>query len=107
MIFCRLLGLLLCGTAATVYFASQSIRLTVVATLACSLLLQMVYFASVLFLIWRSSCAGKAGQGLSFSIGPRKFGTSRLTMMRVGMKLKMGPSAVKRSAYRCYSREAP
>lgn len=62
MIFCRLLALLLCGTAATVYFASQSIRLTVVATLACSLLLQMVYFASVLFLIWRSSRAGKAGQ---------------------------------------------
>ncbi|BBD36239.1 exopolysaccharide repressor protein [Aminobacter sp. Y103A] len=61
--FCRLLALVLCGTAATVYLASQSIRLTVVATLACSLLLQMVYFASVLFLIWRSGCAGKAGQG--------------------------------------------
>ncbi|WP_136617658.1 MULTISPECIES: exopolysaccharide production repressor protein [Mesorhizobium] len=66
IIFCRLLGLVLCGNAATVYFASQSIRLTVVATLACSLLLQMVYFASVLFLIWRSSRAGKAGQGAEF-----------------------------------------
>ncbi|WP_432284950.1 exopolysaccharide production repressor protein [Aminobacter sp. BA135] len=71
MIFCRLLALLLCGTAATVYFASQSIRLTVVATLGCSLLLQMVYFASVLFLIWRSSCAGKAGQGKTHGLsGP-------------------------------------
>ncbi|WP_246741050.1 exopolysaccharide production repressor protein [Mesorhizobium sp. NZP2298] len=72
MIFCRLLALLLCGTAATVYFASQSIRLTVVATLACSLLLQMVYFASVLFLIWRSSSAGKAGQGAELFDGSQE-----------------------------------
>ncbi|MCA0045882.1 hypothetical protein LB577_02750 [Mesorhizobium sp. B283B1A] len=30
-------------------------RLAVVATLACSLLLQMVYFGSMLFLLWQSS----------------------------------------------------
>ncbi|WP_245436405.1 exopolysaccharide production repressor protein [Mesorhizobium tamadayense] len=40
-----------------VYFASHSIPLTIVTTLACSLLLQMVYFGSVLVLIWRSGCA--------------------------------------------------
>ncbi|WP_096453668.1 MULTISPECIES: exopolysaccharide production repressor protein [unclassified Mesorhizobium] len=62
IIFCRLLGLVLCGNAVTVYFASHSFRLAVVTTLGCSLLLQLGYFASVLFLIWRSSCAGKAGQ---------------------------------------------
>ncbi|OBP78266.1 MULTISPECIES: exopolysaccharide production repressor protein [Mesorhizobium] len=61
--FCRLLGLVLCGNAVTVYFVSHSFRLAVVTTLGCSLLLQLGYFASVLFLIWRSSCAGKAGQG--------------------------------------------
>ncbi|PWJ87661.1 LPS synthesis regulator SyrA [Mesorhizobium loti] len=62
IIFCRLLGLVLCGNAVTVYFASHSFRLAVVTTLGCSLLLQLGYFASVLFLIWRSSCAGKTGQ---------------------------------------------
>ncbi|TSE00874.1 exopolysaccharide repressor protein [Mesorhizobium intechi] len=63
IIFCRVLGLVLGGNAVTVYFASHSFRLAVVTTLGCSLFLQLGYFASVLFLIWRSSCAGKAGQG--------------------------------------------
>ncbi|WJI72323.1 hypothetical protein NLY36_20860 [Mesorhizobium sp. C399B] len=31
-------------------------------TLACSLLLQLAYFASVLFLIWRSGLVSRAGQ---------------------------------------------
>ncbi|MES0200925.1 exopolysaccharide production repressor protein [Mesorhizobium sp. M0011] len=31
-------------------------------TLACSLLLQLAYFGSVLFLIWRSGFAREAGQ---------------------------------------------
>ncbi|MER9064106.1 exopolysaccharide production repressor protein [Mesorhizobium sp. M0698] len=44
----------------TVYFASHSIRTVVVTTLACSLLLQLAYFASVLFLIWWSGCANRA-----------------------------------------------
>ncbi|MER9656244.1 exopolysaccharide production repressor protein [Mesorhizobium sp. M0152] len=61
-IFFRVLGLVLCGTALIVYFASHSIRTGVVATLACSLLLQLAYFASVLFLIWRSGCVSRAGQ---------------------------------------------
>ncbi|PBB95637.1 exopolysaccharide production repressor protein [Mesorhizobium sp. WSM3862] len=61
--FCRLAGLVLCGNAVTVYFGSHSFHLAVITTLGCSLLLQLGYFASVLFLIWRSSCAGKAGQG--------------------------------------------
>ncbi|MER9408318.1 exopolysaccharide production repressor protein [Mesorhizobium caraganae] len=46
----------------TVYFASHSIGRVVVTTLACSLLLQLAYFASVLFLIWRSGCDSRVGQ---------------------------------------------
>ncbi|MER8511121.1 exopolysaccharide production repressor protein [Mesorhizobium sp. M0894] len=46
----------------TVYFASHSIPLAIVTTLACSLLLQVVYFGSVLFLLWRSSCACRADE---------------------------------------------
>ncbi|MER9266112.1 exopolysaccharide production repressor protein [Mesorhizobium sp. M0410] len=61
-IFCRVLGLVLCSNALIVYFASHSIRTVVVTTLACSLLLQLAYFASVLFLIWRSGCVSRAGQ---------------------------------------------
>ncbi|MER9883979.1 exopolysaccharide production repressor protein [Mesorhizobium sp. M0118] len=61
-IFCRVLGLVLCSAALTVYFASHSIGTVVVTTLACSLLLQLAYFASVLFLIWRSGCVSRAGQ---------------------------------------------
>lgn len=62
-IFCRVLGLVLCSNALIVYFASHSIRTVVVTTLACSLLLQLAYFVSVLFLIWRSGCDSRAGQG--------------------------------------------
>ncbi|MER9368427.1 exopolysaccharide production repressor protein [Mesorhizobium sp. M0518] len=53
---------MLCSTALTVYFASHSIGTVVVTTLTCSLLLQLAYFASVLFLIWRSGCVSRAGQ---------------------------------------------
>ncbi|WP_245485595.1 MULTISPECIES: exopolysaccharide production repressor protein [unclassified Mesorhizobium] len=60
MLFCRLLGLVLCGNAMIVYLASHSIPLAVIATLACSLLLQVVYFGSVLVLIRRSRCACRA-----------------------------------------------
>ncbi|MER9451997.1 exopolysaccharide production repressor protein [Mesorhizobium sp. M0254] len=60
--FYRVLWLVLCSNALTVYFASHSIRAVVVTTLACWLLLQVAYFASVLFLIWRSGCASRAGQ---------------------------------------------
>ncbi|MER9964767.1 exopolysaccharide production repressor protein [Mesorhizobium sp. M0045] len=61
-IFCRVLGLVLCSTALSVYFASHSIGTVVVTTLTCSLLLQLAYFGSVLFLIWRSGFAREAGQ---------------------------------------------
>lgn len=60
--FCRVMGLVLCGNALIVYFASHSIGTAVVTTLACSLLLQLAYFGSVLFLIWRSGFAREAGQ---------------------------------------------
>ncbi|MER8469438.1 exopolysaccharide production repressor protein [Mesorhizobium sp. M1328] len=61
-IFCRVLGLVLCSTALIVYFASHSIGTVVITTLTCSLLLQLAYFASVIFLIWRSGCVSRAGQ---------------------------------------------
>ncbi|WP_244571520.1 exopolysaccharide production repressor protein [Mesorhizobium carmichaelinearum] len=68
--FFRVLVLVLCSNAATVYFGSHSIRLAILTTLACSLLLQVVYFASVLFLVWQSSRASRAGEkGLSISTG--------------------------------------
>ncbi|MER9164718.1 exopolysaccharide production repressor protein [Mesorhizobium sp. M0715] len=60
--FCRVLGLVLCSTALTVYFDSHSIGTVVLTSLACSLLLQLAYFASVLFLIWRSGLVSRAGQ---------------------------------------------
>ncbi|MER9105826.1 exopolysaccharide production repressor protein [Mesorhizobium sp. M0848] len=60
--FCRVLGVVLCSTALTVYFASHSIGTVVVTTLACSLLLQLAYFASVLFLIWRDSRVGQRAE---------------------------------------------
>ncbi|MER9951818.1 exopolysaccharide production repressor protein [Mesorhizobium sp. M0047] len=53
---------MLCSTALTVYFASHSLGTVVVTTLTCSLLLQLAYFASVLFLIWRSGSDSRAGQ---------------------------------------------
>ncbi|MER8731203.1 exopolysaccharide production repressor protein [Mesorhizobium sp. M1227] len=61
-IFCRVLGLVLCSTALIGYFVSHSIGTVVITTLTCSLLLQLAYFASVLFLIWRSGCVSRAGQ---------------------------------------------
>ncbi|MER8684895.1 MULTISPECIES: exopolysaccharide production repressor protein [unclassified Mesorhizobium] len=70
-IFCRVLGLVLCSNALIVYFASHSIRTVVVTTLACSLLLQLAYFASVLFLIWRSGCANRSGE-MAEHFGTRK-----------------------------------
>ncbi|MER8374818.1 exopolysaccharide production repressor protein [Mesorhizobium sp. M1406] len=51
--------------------------------MACWLLLQVAYFASVLFLIWRSGCASRARQGLGMhfiSVVKRKADTSRQTM---------------------------
>ncbi|OWK20893.1 hypothetical protein AJ88_25220 [Mesorhizobium amorphae CCBAU 01583] len=78
-IFCRVLGVVLCSNALTVYFASHSIRLAVVTTLACSLLLQVAYFASVLFLIWRSASLTELAKGLSISAVARKLDPRRQT----------------------------
>lgn len=60
--FCRLLHLAMCASLLGTYVVSQSIRRAMVATLGIWLLLQVAYFASVLFLVWRSSCAPKVGQ---------------------------------------------
>ncbi|WP_371259080.1 exopolysaccharide production repressor protein [Ensifer sp. BR816] len=45
-----------------VYFVSYSIRRVLVTTFAGWLLLQVAYFAGVLFLVWRSSCAQRSAQ---------------------------------------------
>ncbi|WP_280736434.1 exopolysaccharide production repressor protein [Sinorhizobium numidicum] len=62
-VFHRALWLLLCTNAIAVYFASHSIRRLIVSTLAFSLLLQLAYFGSVLFLLWRA----RRAEHLSFS----------------------------------------
>lgn len=82
MIFCRLFGLVLCGNAMIVYLASHSIPLAVVTTLACSLLLQVVYFGSVLFLTWRSSCDCRAGERAEHFGRARKLDSSQRIFMR-------------------------
>ncbi|ESW70546.1 hypothetical protein X773_28125 [Mesorhizobium sp. LSJC285A00] len=67
--------MVLCSTALTVYFASHSIGTVVVTTLACSLLLQLAYFASVLFLIWRSGCDSRVGQRAEHFGSPKEVGS--------------------------------
>ncbi|CCM80295.1 conserved exported hypothetical protein [Rhizobium mesoamericanum STM3625] len=59
--FCLLL-LLVGASALTSYFVSHSIRSVVVTTMGAWLLLQVAYFASMLFLIWRSSRAQSGRQ---------------------------------------------
>ncbi|MDK1378634.1 MULTISPECIES: exopolysaccharide production repressor protein [unclassified Sinorhizobium] len=61
-VFCSVLALFLCTNALTVYFFSHSIRQVIVATLVGCLLLQVAYFGSVIFLIWRSSCDQRDAQ---------------------------------------------
>jgi len=61
-IFCLLLLLVVGASALTSYFVSHSIRSVMVITLGAWLLLQVAYFASVLFLFWRSSRAQSGRQ---------------------------------------------
>ncbi|WP_274608716.1 exopolysaccharide production repressor protein [Mesorhizobium sp. 113-1-2] len=61
-----------------VYVASYSIGRAIVITLASSLLLQLAYFASVLFLVWQSGCARKAGKSADASLWfPRRWSPHR------------------------------
>ncbi|MER9764008.1 exopolysaccharide production repressor protein [Mesorhizobium sp. M0138] len=66
---------MLCSTALTVYFASRSIGTVIVTTLACSLLLQLAYFASVLFLICRSGWVSRADQRAEHSDSCKEVGS--------------------------------
>jgi len=61
-IFCLLLLLVVGASALTTCFVSHSIRSVMVTTMGAWLLLQVAYFASVLFLIWRSSRAQSGRQ---------------------------------------------
>ncbi|WP_345774893.1 exopolysaccharide production repressor protein [Sinorhizobium prairiense] len=66
----------------TVYFVTNSIRQVIVATLAGWLLLQVAYFASVLFLIWRSSCVREMPKGLSISVNAGQFAIGRNSIIK-------------------------
>ncbi|MER9419481.1 exopolysaccharide production repressor protein [Mesorhizobium sp. M0306] len=81
-IFHRVLWLVLFSNALAVYFASHSIRAVVVTTVAWLLLLQVAYFASVLFLIWRCGWASRAGKRAEHFGRCRKLDASRWTIMR-------------------------
>ncbi|WP_312032769.1 exopolysaccharide production repressor protein [Sinorhizobium psoraleae] len=50
----------MCANALTVYFVSHSIRRVIIATVCTLLLLQVAYFGSVLFLVWRARCKRRA-----------------------------------------------
>ncbi|KAA3448036.1 hypothetical protein C7I87_24165 [Mesorhizobium sp. SARCC-RB16n] len=66
---CVALAVVLPINALAVYLISFSICAVVVMTLSCALLLQAGYFASVLFLIWRSSCPGRVAQKAKYFDG--------------------------------------
>ncbi|MQW86342.1 hypothetical protein GHJ82_05540 [Sinorhizobium saheli] len=59
-IFCRVLQLVVCANALTVYFVSHSVPRVIISTLGTSLLLQVAYFGSVLILVWRAKCNRRA-----------------------------------------------
>ncbi|RDJ01931.1 hypothetical protein B5K06_32630 [Rhizobium grahamii] len=59
--FCLLL-LVVGASGLTSYFVSHSIRSVVVTTMGAWLLLQVAHFASMFFLIWRSSRAQSGRQ---------------------------------------------
>lgn len=48
-----MLGVLFVFAVAT-YFATQSVWTTLIQTLLCAVLIQIGYFAAVLFMVWRS-----------------------------------------------------
>lgn len=60
LLFLRgLVGVLLVFAAAT-YLMTHSLATTLVRTVVCGLLIQVGYFAVVLFLVWRSTDRGEA-----------------------------------------------
>nr|WP_245442432.1 exopolysaccharide production repressor protein [Mesorhizobium hawassense] len=65
-----------------IWVASHSIRRVTVTTVACSLLLQVGYFGSVLFLMAVRPRTQNWGKRLSISAVTRKLDTSRQTMVR-------------------------
>ena len=81
-IFCLLVLLVVGASAPTSYFVSHSIRIVMVTTMGAWLLLQVAYFASMLFLIWRSSRAQSGRQRAKRSIIARKDAISRKRIMR-------------------------
>ncbi|MGX9120423.1 exopolysaccharide production repressor protein [Mesorhizobium sp. BHbsci] len=70
--FYRVMALVLPTNALIIHLASHSIRAAMVKTLGCALVLQAGYFASVLFLIWRSSRLASAAQKAKHCDGDRE-----------------------------------
>jgi exopolysaccharide production repressor protein len=59
LLFLRGMIVVLLAFAITTYVITQSLWTTFVQTLICAVLLQIGYFAAVLFLVWRSADKGK------------------------------------------------
>ncbi|WP_245314452.1 exopolysaccharide production repressor protein [Sinorhizobium alkalisoli] len=63
--------MVLCADLLAVYFVSHSIRKVIITALGISVLLQVAYFGSVLFFVWRAKstrrAVERAGQERSYS----------------------------------------
>lgn len=58
-VFVSMIGALLAFAVAT-YFLTQSLPMTLIETVICAILLQVGYFAGVLYLSWKETKARKA-----------------------------------------------
>jgi exopolysaccharide production repressor protein len=65
LLFLRGLIAVLIVFAIASYAITQSPWTTFIQTLICAVLIQVGYFAAVLFLVWRSGAASKGGSALS------------------------------------------
>lgn len=69
LLFLRgLVGVLIVFAIAS-YAITQSLWTTILQTVICAVLIQVGYFAAVLFLVWRSGAASKGGSTLSRNEG--------------------------------------
>jgi exopolysaccharide production repressor protein len=66
LLFLRGMLVALVVFAVTTYYVTQSLWTTLIQTVTCAVLLQVGYFAAVLFLVWRSG-----GQGDKATSAPR------------------------------------
>ncbi|MGY5795553.1 exopolysaccharide production repressor protein len=65
-----------------IYFVSHSLHHVVIATFAGWLFLQVAYFGSVLFLIWRSGCEQRDAQRSEHFGNARQFAIGRKSIIK-------------------------